>query len=215
MMQKTRGAFNPLPIITFLLIFLSLLMIFGGCSTQALMPSGKQTVSGKGLTEQWDNYEKAAAFYESVMPYQTTLTQLRNQHADFENSQNIDKLGPTAVRNLFLENQTLKVNELPVGVQDCLNHYEDCRGYRIRKDVQHSEGAGSLFLRMLSFKREDIITGWMIELLFLANKDMFVYKEVLTGTPGGKAGSEMSKKPLGPAQEPLDHAGKFAPRPNF
>lgn len=198
-----------LPIALFFL-FVSAAFI-SGCSTAGLMPSDSSvSVGGVG---NWTNYEDAMKFYNSIEPYKTTFEEMKKLGFDPKSSKNVLEIGPTVLRDRFMKNPSMKTEDLPVGVQDCFRNSESCRGYEIWKNDRQKKGQGSIFLRWLNFKKENMVSGWTVKLLVLVKDGTVVYKEPLEGTPGGTGNLEIEKNPLGPLQEPFELMKKYAPRP--
>lgn len=186
-------------------------IMLSACSTAGLMPSGSNvSVGGVG---NWESYEDAMKFYDSIQPYSTTFSELKKLGFDPKKSKNVVELGPTVLRERFMKSPSVKMEDLPSGVQDCLKNAEKCRGYEIWKEDKNKKGQGSLFLRWLNFRKENLVFGWEVKILLLVKDGTVVYKEPLEGTPGGTSRLEVEKNPLGPLQEPFELMKKYAPRP--
>lgn len=89
---------------------------------------------------------------------------------------------------------------------------------RQRHFVTRDKGIGSLMLRMLSFKKENHITGHDVKFyIFLKYNEtlknyLVVYKLEPEGDTAGKDQTRVETKPLGPLQEPFEiFKGRMAP----
>ncbi|KKU14832.1 MAG: hypothetical protein UX23_C0008G0020 [Parcubacteria group bacterium GW2011_GWB1_45_9] len=178
-----------------------------GCSTVSIMPSDTNTtIGGLGLIN-------VTKIYNAIEPYHTTLADLKQSGFDPNETKNILRLGPEILRtDIFMKNSSVKMEELPQGIQDCFKKSEECLGYQISEIEQERQGQGSFLMRWLNFKREDLVSERKAEILFLVKNGLVIYKTWLQGTgPAGTSRLEIKKNPLGPLQEIFFPGKKLLP----
>lgn len=178
-----------------IIIIVFLIIISFGCASAKLMPKFvEEPVTAK-------EYNDVIQFYNSIKPHKTTIKDLRELTGiDLNNGQDITVLGPTYVRNLFMKNSFVKVEQLPTEVQSCIK-LNGCIGYLMIKQRKLRNGVGRFFPRWLKFKKQDVVKEWRLEILVLATRDTekIVYKEILSALPE-QIEIKTKKNPLGPFQ---------------
>lgn len=178
-----------------IIIIVFLIIISFGCASAKLMPKFvEEPVTAK-------EYNDVIQFYNSIKPHKTTIKDLRELTGiDLNNGQDITVLGPTYVRNLFMKNSFVKVEQLPTEVQSCIK-LNGCIGYLMIKQRKLRKGVGRFFPRWLKFKKQDVVKEWRLEILVLATRDTekIVYKEILSALPE-QIEIKTKKNPLGPFQ---------------
>src|SRR5207244_10071089 len=102
------------------------------------------------------------------------------------------------VMSRFLPNVSIRKEELPRPVCDCLEAKDNCQAYEVDLTVTQSKRYGNLFLDMLAFNRKTRETGWNFNALIVLNHDQVVYK-LWSGQPT-LVSFEPQKKPLGSSQ---------------
>lgn len=191
-----------------LLIFAVFAVILAGCaanSASVLMNSQTEIVKSR-----WSYFEPTEEFYNSIKPYETKMSGFG---FSLKKEPNVTELGYLDVVNLFLSNPSIKKEELPSGIQDCLNSQDLCRGYRVGPQDARTKGRGDavdFLLRWGRFKKMDRTTGWEAKFYLFTKGDIVVYKLWGGGTPNIDR-DKIEKRPLGPLQE-LD-LQKFIPGP--
>lgn len=178
-----------------------LLVIVSGCSSinntkNKLMPSGQDYVKSP-----WKNYQEVEEIYNKIIPYITYLDELP---FDSNRVSNVVRLSPLDIQNLFLSSQSMTVDKLPAGIQDCLKNYDKCYGFKLTAKHIKRKGDGSLLLRIFTFKKKDILKGFDVSFhIFLIkqndSRDLIVYKLPPSGTR--EINTEKTEtNPLGPVQ---------------
>ena len=188
------------------LIFAVILLISGCAASKGniFMPSTQELAKGR-----WQGFEATEEFYNGLTPYQTKLSSLG---FDLKKEPNVTELSYLDVVNLFLVNPSIKPENLPTGIQDCMKDPDVCRGFRVSPQDIHTWGEGDtldLALRWMYFKKADRTTGWDAKFYLFAKGDMVVYKLWGGGTPNIDK-TKLEKNPLGPFRE-FDSLFRFIP----
>lgn len=171
--------------------FLSLL--FAGCSN--LLPSSKVTVISP-----WEDFDTVRAIYGQIVPGQTTLEELFRIGVSPFVVPNVRILNATDTINIFMQNPSMRIEDLDPGIQKCLEARARCTSYRIEPSNLNSKRIGNFWLDLFSFKRHTVVTGWEFRGLIVIVDNTVVYKDPLGGRPAVNT-EEILNKPLGPLQD--------------
>ena len=101
--------------------------------------------------------------------------------------------------NRFMPSSSFQKEELPEGIQDCIENNNLCSGYELKISQVQSKRFGNVFLDLFDFKRETRKTGWEFNALIVLINNRVVYK-LWSGKPQIDEFS-YKKNPLGPLQE--------------
>ncbi len=174
--MKNRG----LGVVIVMLSFLSLTLF--RCATitstsNSLMPKDRHIV-----TSAWESYGEIEAVFNSILPGKT-IEDLKKIGLN-PKGRNVTTLDPLTIRKLFLgdANSGLRMEDLPMAVQEYLRDFENCRGYEYNYESVVSEGKGSLLWRLLGVKKEYLVTGWRFKGYIFVRKDVVVCV-IPSGTP--------------------------------
>lgn len=170
------------------------MVLLSGCATSNLMNRSEDVASG---TADWKSYEDAKVFFDKIVIGKTRDKELATLGLDLNAAKNLRSLATPTIVALFSESGFSNYDRLPPAVQKCLKYEENCVGYRIQKDSVQKSGTGSLALRVLRFKEENIIRGFEVKIFLLINSGVVVYKDI-EGTPNGTERYEKINRPLGP-----------------
>lgn len=176
-----------------------LAVALAGCST--LLPHGDSIVEGP-----WTSYAEAQQAFDRIVPYRTTLADLKALKLDPHAYPNLTILNYSDVLQRFIPNPTASGGSLDGGVKDCIDAKAACQGLEI---VQHSikrKRVGNFWADFLNFKREVDVTGWRFKGILLLKDGVVVYK--LSGGQPIIHEQEGNKNPLGPLQGAGDAAVK-------
>lgn len=169
--------------------------LFVGCAS--LLPSSKATINSP-----WEDFNGAKAGYEKIIPGKTTVEQLNNMGFNPYAVPNIRILNATDTINIFMQNPSMRMENLDPGVQNCAAAKDRCTSYRIEPSILDSKRVGNVLLDLLTFKRHTISTGWEFRGLIILVDNVVVYKDPAGGRPSINI-EEVQKKPLGPLQDPV------------
>lgn len=146
----------------------------------------------------WNSFNQAMASYDKVILNKTTVKQLRELGFDPYSTPNVKILSYLDVIQKFMPTNSVKLEQLPLSVRQCLAKQETCIAYEAHPGIIKRKRVGSVFKDLLGFKRRTIETGWRFDALIVIDGDVAVYK-IWSGIP--IMDSEKSRKnPLGPLQ---------------
>ncbi|MBI5058073.1 MAG: hypothetical protein HZB61_15795 [Nitrospirae bacterium] len=165
-----------------------------GCSS--LLPSTKEMTK----THLWGSFEEAKTAFDMIIPYQTTVDELKQLGYDPYSTPNFKILTHLDIIQRFMINPSIKKEDLDKGIQDCIEAKTDCRSYEIRLRNSTRKRYGNVFLDLFNFKRTTKETGWTFESLIVMVNGTVVHK-LWGGTPIIDETTEV-KNPLGPLQDP-------------
>lgn len=168
-----------------------LILLLPACS--ALLPEGK------GLIESpWHSYAEAEQVFKEIVPYQTTVADLKRLKLDPLSNPNVTILNYSDVLRRFLPSPSINTNDLDVGVQECIRALSSCQGYEIDHRVMQRKRYGNFLADFFNFKRKVDIVGWRFNAVLLIKNNLVIYK--LTGGQPSIHEHEESTNPLGPFQ---------------
>jgi len=177
-----------------LLVMVCLLFMPLGCAS--MLPSSKVMVISP-----WQDFDSAKTDYGKIIPGQTTLEELNKIGFSPYTVPNIRILNATDTINIFMQNPSMRIENLDPGVQKCLEVKGGrCTSYRIEPSVLNSKRIGNFWLDLLTFKRQTVVTGWEFRGLIIIVDNVVVYKDPIGGRPTVNT-EEIINKPLGPLQD--------------
>ena len=176
--------------ITSLAIIFSL-VILTACA--ALLPRARTSTVGP-----WQNYHEAQQAFDKIIPYQTTLEDLRTLKLDPASNPNITILNYSDVIRRFIPSPSVSADELAPGVRECILAKGACNGYEIVQQSNMRKRYGNFWADFLNFKRKVEITGWSFSGVILVKDNIVIY--TLAGGQPAIYTLEESKNPLGPLQ---------------
>ncbi len=178
-----------------LLVTVFICFLFAGCAS--LLPTSKTTINSP-----WQDFDSAKADYDKITPGITTLEELNSRGFDPHTVPNIRILNATDTINIFMQNPSMRIENLDPGVQKCAEVKTRCTSYRIEPSIVSSKRIGNVLLDLLTFKRHTVSTGWEFRGLIILVDNVVVYKEPAGGRPSLNM-EELQVKPLGPLQDPV------------
>jgi hypothetical protein len=181
---------NPRRITTRLALGLSVFFI-AGCGT--LLPRGESVVESP-----WHSFADAQQTFDSIIPYKTTVEDLRKLKLDPLQNPNITLLNYSDVLRRFIPSPATNMQDLDSGVRDCIDAKSACKGYEVDQKTVTRRRYGNFWADFLNFKRKVNIAGWRFNGVILIKGDLVVYK--LTGGQPVIHELEETKNPLGPLQ---------------
>lgn len=165
--------------------------LLAGCG--ALLPRGESVAESP-----WRNYQEAQQAFDSIIPYQTTVEDLKQLKLDPLQYPNITLLNYSDVLRRFIPSPSTNAQDLDPGVQDCIRAKSACRGYEVDQRTLKRRRYGNFLADFLNFKRKVDVAGWRFNGVILIRDGIVVYK--LTGGQPAIHELEESKNPLGPFQ---------------
>lgn len=180
-------------------LFPLVVMMLASCSSS--LPKGEATTES-----QWDTFEEAKASYDSIVPFETITSDLKELGFDPYSTPNVRILSYLDIIKIFNPGNSVRPEDLPPSVRACLAAREACLAYEASPGVNKRVRVGNVFLDLLKFKRDRIETGWSFNALIVIDHNMVVYK-IWSGIPLIDE-HEIRKNPLGPLQDSvgsIDH----------
>ena len=165
--------------------------LLAGCSS--LLPKSKEITASP-----WQTYQDAEETFDKIIPGQTTIADLRAMKLDPSSNPNIAILNYADVMRKFMLNQSFSINDLDVGVRECVTAKVGCKGLEINQNSVRKQRTGNVFLDVLGFYRETHTAGWKFNGLILLRDGLVVYK-LTSGQPAIQT-TEENQNPLGPVQ---------------
>lgn len=166
-------------------------LCLAGCSS--LLPSSDVVLEG-----QWNSFEDGQKTFDAIIPYQTTVEDLKKLGLDLNSTPNVTLLNYSDVLQRFIPSPSINSEELDTGVSECLKAKMACRGFEIDQRVVNRNRIGNFWVDFLGFKRKVDVKGWHFRGMVLIKDQLVVYK-LVNGQPLIRE-QENSKNPLGPFQ---------------
>jgi hypothetical protein len=168
--------------------------LLAGCG--ALLPRAESVAESP-----WQSFQEAQQAFDSIVPYQTTVEDLRQLKLDPLQYPNITLLNYSDVLRRFIPSPSTNTRDLDPGVQDCISAKSACKGYEVDQKTMKRRRYGNFLADFLNFKRKVDIAGWRFNGVILIRDGIVVYK--LTGGQPAIHELEESRNPLGPLQESI------------
>jgi hypothetical protein len=175
------------------LVFVAAML--AGCSAVSLLPSQKQIV-----VTRWNSFGEAKNAFDLITPYKTKIDGLEELGFAPLLTPNIRILNYLDIMGRFLPNQSITIEDLAAGLQDCLADQEQCTAYEVIIRKFDSQRYGNVFLDLFNFRRKTNVSGWEFKALIVIKDSLVVYK-LSSGTPQTDELHD-TKNPLGPLQSP-------------
>jgi hypothetical protein len=167
------------------------LVLLAGCG--ALLPRGESVAESP-----WQSFEEAQQTFDRIIPYQTTVQDLRALKLDPMQNPNITLLNYSDVLRRFIPSPSTNTEDLDPGVQDCIKAKSACKGYEVDQKTLKRRRYGNFVADFMNFKRKVDVVGWRFNGVILIKDEVVVYK--LTGGQPAIHEHEENKNPLGPLQ---------------
>jgi len=166
-------------------------VILAACAS--LLPRARTSTVGP-----WQNYHEAQQAFDKIVPYQTTLEDLKTLRLDPASNPNITILNYSDVIRRFIPSPSVSAEDLAPGVRECILAKGACNGYEIVQQSNIRKRYGNFWADFLNFKRKVEITGWSFSGVILVKDNVVIY--TLAGGQPAIYTLEESRNPLGPLQ---------------
>jgi hypothetical protein len=164
-----------------------------GCS--AMLPSSREvTASGSG----WQKYADAEATFEKIVPGKTTSAQLKALKLDPAINPSVARLQSWQVRDRFMPNKLVTLDDLDEGVRACVTAGPGCMAYEVNYTSTQTKRTGNAALDVIKVHRERQTAGWRFNGLILVKDGVVVY--TLTAGQPRIVQIEQTHDVLGPVQ---------------
>jgi hypothetical protein len=153
----------------------------------------------------WATYDDAKKAFDMTVLNVTTDKDLAFLGFTPEGTPNVQIINYVDVVKSF--GSSVKLGDMPVGVQKCFEARDNCRAYLVRVTNTKAKREGNLALDLFGFKKYTHTSGWQFEATLVLVNNVLVYK-LWNGTPEIES-YENQKTPLGP----LQNLGGAIPKP--
>jgi hypothetical protein len=164
-----------------------------GCS--AMLPSSREvTAAGSG----WHTYADAEKTFAAIVPGKTTVAEVKALKLDPKTNPSVTLLQAWQIRERFIPNSLVTLDDLDTGVRECFLAREQCKAYEVNYVSTQSKRNGNAALDLLKMYRETHTAGWRFNGLILMKGEEVVY----TLTAGQPRIQQVEEKQdmLGPVQ---------------
>lgn len=172
-------------------VVISFCLFLAGCTS--LLPRGSVDVKG-----QWQSFNAAQETFERIIPYQSSVADLKKLGLDPGTSPNIALLNYSDILRRFIPSPSVNAHDLDTGVIDCIKATVACKGLEVDQRSIKRTRTGNFWADFMNFRRQVDVTGWHFNGIVLIKDDVVVYKLV-----GGQPlihERETNRNPLGPLQ---------------
>jgi len=160
-----------------------------------MLPSSREvSASGSG----WQKYADAQATFDKIVPGKTTAEELKALNLDPSTNPSVAKLQSWQVRERFIPNTLVTLDDLDLGVRECITARERCKAFEINYVSTQTRRTGNAALDLLKMKRHTQTAGFRFNGLILVKDGVVVY----TLTAGQPRIQQVEEKEdlLGPVQ---------------
>jgi hypothetical protein len=160
-----------------------------------MLPSSREvTASGSG----WQKYADAEKTFQSIVPGKTTAAELKALKLDPATNPSVARLQSWQVRDRFIPNTLVTLDDLDEGVRDCIQAREACKAYEVNYLSTQTTRIGNAALDVLKLQRKTQTAGFRFNGLILVKNDLVVYT-LTSGQPSIRQVQE-NQDYLGPVQ---------------
>ncbi len=146
----------------------------------------------------WTSYQEMQDMFDKIIPYKTTVNDLRVLKLDPHANPNIVILNYSDILRRFIPSPSVNAHDLDQGVQECIQAKAACEGYEINQSEIERNRYGNFLVDFLNFKRKTDVVGWRFDGIVLIRDNVVIYK--LTGGEPSIHKYEEQLNPLGPLQ---------------
>lgn len=137
-----------------------------------MLPSSREvTASGSG----WQKYADAEDTFQKIVPGKTTAAELKALNLDPSTNPSVGRLQTWQVRERFVPNQLVTLDDLDHGVRECITAREACKAYEVNYISTQSKRTGNAALDLLKMRRHTHTAGFRFNGLILVKDEVVVY----------------------------------------
>jgi hypothetical protein len=161
-----------------------------------MLPSSREVTAAS--PSGWQSYQDAENTFAGITPGKTTAAQLKALSLDPAANPAVALLPTWQLRQRFIPNALVTLDDLDPGVRACIEARQACRAYEVNYVATQSRRTGNAALDILKLHRETHTAGWRFNGLILVKDDVVVY----TLTAGQPKIHQVEEKQdyLGPVQ---------------
>ncbi|GAB4387291.1 MAG: hypothetical protein Kow0025_00030 [Thermodesulfovibrionales bacterium] len=173
-------------------LFVCLFIAIASC--RGLLPTVKETTPSG-----WKDYAEAKEAFDKIVPYETTVGELKELGFDPFHTPNITIL---TYLDLSRSLGSRPIEEMDRGIRDCIRAEADCHAYEFEPKNIRKKRYGNFWLDFFNFRRKINETGWKFKALIIVVDGTVVYK-LWGGNPLVNEDTDI-RNPLGPLQDAGD-----------
>ena len=166
-------------------------LMLSGCAD--LLPHSKEDVRTP-----WPSYSDAQAMFDRIVPYTTSMAELKASGIDPEKTPNVAILSHADLLRKITAGSSIDIRSLNPELQSCLMENKSCIAYEIEQTHLDRKRFGNFWLDFLSFHRRVDISGWQFDAIVVVRNARVIYK-LWSGKPNIQQLQE-ERNPLGPLQ---------------
>lgn len=174
-----------------------------GCGT--MLPRGSSVSPSS-----FGSFQEAQQALEKVVPYQTTLEELKALGFDPQANANVTVIPYPEVVTRLAPHPGVPLDALDRGVRDCILAQTQCRAYIFHFGQQTRRREGGFWADFFNVRRTVQVNGWRFEGLVVARNGVVLFRNV-AGEPHINS-VERQVNPLGPLQPAGESAGQLLMR---
>lgn len=160
-----------------------------------MLPSSREvTATGSG----WQKYADAEATFARIVPGRTTAAELKALNLDPSTNPSVTRLQTWQVRERFIPNRLVTLDDLDDGVRACVSAGPACTAYEVNYLSTQTRRTGNAALDIIKVHREQQTAGWRFNGMILVKDGVVVY--TLTGGQPRIMSVEETHDVLGPIQ---------------
>lgn len=184
------------------------LVVTSFCACLALAGCGGMLPRGSSVSpSSFENYEAAQEALEKVVPYHTTVEELKALGFDPQANVNVTVIPYPEVITRLAPHPGVPMEALDRGVRDCILAQMRCRAYEFRFAHQNRRREGGFWADFFNFRRRVEVIGWRFEGLVVVRDGVVLFRNT-AGVPRINT-VERQSNPLGPLQPAGESAGQM------
>lgn len=161
-----------------------------------MLPSSREVTAAS--PSGWQSYQDAEKTFAALTPGKTTASELKGLSLDPATNPVVALLPTWQLRQRFIPNPLVTLDDLDQGVRECIQAREACKAYEVNYVATQSKRTGNAAMDILKLYRETQTAGWRFNGLILVKDNVVVY----TLTAGQPRIHQVEEKQdyLGPVQ---------------
>jgi hypothetical protein len=185
------------------LLILLVAGVLAGCSH--LLPG--QNASGPSA---FDSFASAQRAVEQVVPFKTTVDDLRTLGFDVHGSANVTLIPYPELVARLAPNPSVPFDALDAGIRECILSRMACEAFEFYVGRESRQRVGGFWEDFLNFRRVTSVTGWHFKSVIAVRNGVVLFRNY-----GGEPHTDRTERqnnPLGPLQPAGEAAGSLLTR---
>jgi len=158
-----------------------------------LLPQERRSVPSA-----FDTFEAAQRSIEQVVPFKTTVDQLRELGFDVRDSANVTLIPYPELVSRLAPNPSVPFDQLDLGIRECILSRLACQAFEFQIGHELRKREGGFWSDFFNFRRHTTVSGWHFQALVVVREGIVLFRN-----HGGEpkiARTEVRRNPLGPLQ---------------